>query len=344
MKAARLLEGNNSVVIEDIADIDVRSGTVLVKVQANLITSYLGSLVDGSAGFTTPPRPFTPGSEAVGVIEAVGVDVSGVEPGTTVFCDSLIETIVGGRRRDAAFSGCFPVTGDGMGLYDQWSDGTLATHVLMPAENVTSIEPALQKSSLENLTRLGWLGTAYSAFSKSGFTPGDRVAVTGATGILGTCAIQLALAMGASSVLAIGRNEEKLTSLAGIDSRIEISTSAAQPDRGLDLLVSCQSTGGTAWIEESIPAMRQNGSVVILASLNPAPHASGLVTNDLSIQGSFWFTKDTIGRLVDMIAAGTLSLEPVISETYKLEDTNDALEKAATNLPVFHQIVVCPNM
>lgn len=46
--------------------------------------------------------------------------------------------------------------------------------------------------------------------------PGERVAVTGATGVAGRIAVQVAKLLGAAHVVAIGRNEEELAKLDGL--------------------------------------------------------------------------------------------------------------------------------
>jgi alcohol dehydrogenase len=194
MRAARLLADGSRLTLVDVQLPAVRPGSVLVRVEAVLIAPYHVSLIDGSFGVDTPPRPFTPGSEAVGTIEGLGEDAGDIRPGTRVFCDSFVERRTGAER-DSAFIGCFAVTPGGQRLLANWRDGALATHMLLPAENVSSIERALDRTSMDTLTRLGWFGTAYSAFERTNFKAGRTVSVLGANGLLGGCAVLLALAM-----------------------------------------------------------------------------------------------------------------------------------------------------
>ena len=316
---------------------------VLVRVEATLITSYLASLIDGSGGFETPSRPFTPGSEATGSIEAVGEGVHSIQIGTKVYCDPFVSKSAGGAHLDSAFVGCFAISGDGTRIFDDYPDGTLATHVRLPEECVTNIEPALSKTSIETLCRLGWFGTAHSAFTKSGFQPGGSVAITGANGLLGESATLLALAMGAARVYALGRSESKLEPLTSIDPRVIVSTDPP-PASSVDLVISCASAGGPELVESCVTSLRPGGSVVILASLDPAPRASGLVTKNLAIHGSFWFPRATPALLVKMIESGQLPVDRIKSKTYALNQVDDALAEARDGTPVFQQVVVMPGL
>jgi len=338
MRAARLLAESSCLKLVDLAVPALRPGSVLVRIEAVLITPYHVSLIDGSFGVDTPPRPFTPGSEAVGTIEAVAGDRGDIGPGTRVFCDSFIERWVG-TERDSAFIGCFALTPGGQRLLANWPDGALATHMLLPADNVSSIEPALSRTSMDTLTRLGWFGTAYSAFERTNFRAGHTVSVLGANGLLGVCAVLLALAMGASRVVAVGRSEAKLARLRTLDSRVE---TAVEPPTGIDLAVSASSGNDPSFIERSLPGLRDGGALVILATPGKPPSVSSLIGRNLSVHGSLWFPRKTVSMLVDMIASGVLNVDCISSRAYALDDVGAALAHAQAGVAPLEQVVVRP--
>jgi alcohol dehydrogenase len=340
MRAARLLDDSSHLKLVDVEVPALRPGSVLVRIEAVLITPYHVSLIDGPIGFgfDSPPRPFTPGSEAAGTVEAVAEDVGDISPGTRVFCDSFIERRVG-TERDSAFIGCFAMTPGGQRLLANWPDGALATHMLLPAENATSIERALNRTSMDTLTRLGWFGTAYSAFERTNFRAGRTVSVLGANGLLGVCAVLLALAMGASRVVAVGRSDAKLARLGALDSRVETAT---EPPTGIDLAIGAASGNDPSFIERSLPGLREGGAMVILATPGKPPSISSLVGRNLSIHGSMWFPRKTISTLVDMIASGVLNVDCISSHGYALDDIDAALAHAAAGAAPFEQVVVRP--
>jgi alcohol dehydrogenase len=338
MRAARLLPDSSRLKLVDVEVPALRPGSVLVRIEAVLITPYHVSLIDGSSGFDTPPRPFTPGSEAVGTVEAAADDAGDIRSGMRVFCDSFIERRVG-TEHESAFMGCFAMTPGGQRLLAKWPGGALATHMLLPAENVSSIEQALSRTSMDTLTRLGWFGTAYSAFERTNFRAGRTVSVLGANGLLGVCAVLLALAMGASRVVAVGRSEAKLARLRALDSRVETAT---EPPTGIDLAISATSGNDPSFIERSLPGLREGGALVILATPGKPPSISSLVGRNLSIHGSMWFPRKTVSTLVDMIASGVLNVDCISSHGYALDDVDAALARAAAGVAPLEQVVVRP--
>ena len=70
--------------LEEVAEPDPGPGEVLVQVQAigiNPVETYIRAGIYPQA----PPLPYTPGTDAAGVVEAVGAGVTRVEPGHRVY-------------------------------------------------------------------------------------------------------------------------------------------------------------------------------------------------------------------------------------------------------------------
>ena len=117
-----------------------------------------------------PPRPFTPGSEAAGVIDALGEGVDGFAIG-----DRVIGLSTGGALADRMVTGiadCHPMP-DGIGF-----------------------EPAA--------ALLVTFATSYFALrDQADIQPGETLVVLGATGGVGVAAIQIGKALGAFVVAAV---------------------------------------------------------------------------------------------------------------------------------------------
>lgn len=340
MLAARLYEGNTQLTVEDVPDPTVRSGCAVVRLEAAFISPYMASLIDGSGGFETPLRPFIPGMDAVGVIESVADDVEGIKPGDRVYCDSYIESPTYDGLGEFAFVGCFAISENSGPLLNRWPNGTLAEKMLLPAENLTPVEPAIEHSSVESLCRLGWFGTAYSAFEKTGFQAGQSVAVLGATGLLGSSTVLLALALGASRVIAVGRSKDRLAGLCDLDPRVETATHPPRAGDAVDLAISAMAGDDPTPLENALLGLKRYGSLVQLASLGNPPKIAGLVTRDISLRGSLWFPRQTPSRLVSLIASGALRLDRIKSHTYSLNEVNEAIARGAEAVEPFEQIVV----
>lgn len=99
MKAWRLERMGGALSLEDAPMPEVRSGSVLVRVEASLLVSYIKPYVDGHLPFyLTPSEPFTPVGNGVGVVEAVGRDVWIVKPGQRA--GLLVKSAKHGCRND----------------------------------------------------------------------------------------------------------------------------------------------------------------------------------------------------------------------------------------------------
>ena len=67
MKSVRIVEGCNEFVVESIAPPRMRTGAAIVRTEAALLPPYMSALPLGE--WMTPPRPFTPGQCAIGIVE-----------------------------------------------------------------------------------------------------------------------------------------------------------------------------------------------------------------------------------------------------------------------------------
>jgi NADPH:quinone reductase-like Zn-dependent oxidoreductase len=77
MKAWQLDRPRGTLSFKEIAVPDVRPGSVLVRIEATALLSFLKDYVQGQLPMYNPPKgTFTPGTNGVGVADAIGRDVS----------------------------------------------------------------------------------------------------------------------------------------------------------------------------------------------------------------------------------------------------------------------------
>ncbi|MDE0239527.1 MAG: zinc-binding dehydrogenase [bacterium] len=339
MRAARLYDNAESLVVEDLDDPSAPEGCAVVAVEAVFMSPYMGELIAGNGGFSTPRRPFTPGMDCVGSIVAIGGGVTSVAVGDRVFCDSYIEATSQEGRTEYAFAGCFDISGGGGEILERWRDGALATHIVLPAECLTAVAPALSVTSADVLCRLGWMGTAYGGFAHGGLRTGSSVAVYGATGLVGVSAVVVALAMGAGRICAVGRSPDRLAAFDGLDDRVETSTEI--PD-GIDMVLNTVDADDPAWIDQAVAALNRGGSMISVASVNPTVPTPDFVTRELAFRGSLWFPRDAPAALVRMIAEGRLPVDRFRVHAYGLDDVGAAVDHAARGVSPFEHVVVRP--
>ena len=140
MKAWRLEKLGGRLALEDVPVPEPRPASVLVKVEASALMSYLKAYVEGKLPFYNPPvKPFTIGTNAIGTVEAVGRDVWGLEEGQRVVVSSHF---VARENVDDPAQVLIGLTA-GAGAADMladWPDGTLAEYALAPVEAVTPLQ------------------------------------------------------------------------------------------------------------------------------------------------------------------------------------------------------------
>jgi NADPH:quinone reductase len=139
------------------------AGEVLVKVHAAGVNPYDTYMRTGTYAIK-PPLPYTPGSDAAGVVEAIGSGVSKVKPGDRVYTAKTVT-----------------------GAYGEYA---------LALEEQVNLLPA--KTTYEQGAGI-WVpyGTAYFAlYQHAAAKAGETVLVHGASGGVGTAALQIARAMG----------------------------------------------------------------------------------------------------------------------------------------------------
>jgi NADPH:quinone reductase-like Zn-dependent oxidoreductase len=325
MRAARLHVHAAPLLVEDVPVVQPPPGAVLVRVEAAFVPPFMAGVVAGPA-YATPPLPFTPGIDAVGRVDRVGQDVSGLQPGERVYCNPFHMPGGGGAPRQRAFIGSFALGAQSASLLAQWRDGAYAEMVLLPQECVIGI-PEDVTAPASALCRLGWLGTAHAAFRKSAFAAGDTVIVHGATGLLGSSATVLALALGANSVQVTGRDEAALARLAAIDPRIVVIDDPDQAEPSA-LLLSCVSGGESEALARLLLRLDIGGHCIVIgAPANGFMVDPGrLLRDEVAIRGSLWHGRQDIDALFALCARGALDLSLFTPCTFPLEEVNEALD------------------
>jgi NADPH:quinone reductase len=164
----------DNIALKDIAMPDIAAGQVRVKVQAASIGFVDGLKVQGLYQ-TKDPLPFTPGTEFAGMVDTVGVGVTGLAPGQTVM----------GMARS----------------------GALAEYIVVPPETLTMVPEGIAPE-VAAAFRANYLTALYALSERGALRPGEILLVLGAAGGVGIAAVQVGKLMGAR-VIAAASTEEK---------------------------------------------------------------------------------------------------------------------------------------
>lgn len=145
-----------------------RDSEVLVRVAACGM-GYVDALLARGGYQVKPQLPFTPGQEASGIVEAVGANVGGVQPGDRV----MVATFGGG----------------------------LAEYIAAPVAAVQRI-PANMSFAQAAIFRTNYLTVLHALTDRANLQPGEHLLVFGAAGGVGTAAVQVGALLGAQVIAA----------------------------------------------------------------------------------------------------------------------------------------------
>lgn len=176
MKAllSKAVGGPETLVVEDIADPEAGAGQLLVSVRACAV-NYPDVLIIEDKYQVKPPRPFSPGGEIAGVVEAIGPGVTGWQVGDRVVA----------------------VPGS----------GGMRQKVLIPAEKAFKL-PKNRDFSEGAALLLTYATTIHALVDRGGLKAGETLLVLGAAGGVGLAAVELGKALGARVVAAVSSEEK----------------------------------------------------------------------------------------------------------------------------------------
>jgi alcohol dehydrogenase len=344
MKAWRLDSLGGTLRLEDAPIPEPRAGSVVVRIEASALMSYLKAYVEGRLLIYSPPDgPFTPGGNAIGIVHTIGPEVYHVKVGQRVVISSHI---VANENAPEPAQFLLGITAGppAKSLQGNWRDGTLAEYALVPTSCVTPID-GLGEFSAADLSVLPRFAVPYGGLLRGRLAAGETIVVTGATGAYGSSAVLLSLALGAGRVVAGGRNKSALEALArlggsrvgtvSLSGNVEADAKALRAAAGggahmaFDIVGNAQDPVGTL---AALKSLRRGGRLVLMGSMAvPLPISYlEVMLNNLEIIGQFMYSRDTFMRLVDLARAGLLDLRTIRARSFPLESLPAAMEAAAT--------------
>jgi alcohol dehydrogenase len=156
MKAWQIERLGGAIALNDVPMPEPRAGSVIVKIEASVLTSYMKDYVDGQLPIYDPPAGwFTPGGNAVGTVHAIGRDVWHIAPGARVLISSHIVAEERVANPAQTLLGVTAAGAAGKAIQSDWRDGTLAQYALAPKSVVTPLDglDAFDATQLAALTR-----------------------------------------------------------------------------------------------------------------------------------------------------------------------------------------------
>jgi len=343
MKAVQFTEHGDADVIEydEYPTPEPDDDEVLVDVKAGALNHLDVWTRRGLPGIDLE-MPHVPGSDAAGVVEAVGADVSRFERGDHVAVWSGIATGDDEftRKGDPTLSRSFKVIGEHL-------PGVHSEYTTLPAENLVPVPDEVPWETAAAAPLV--FGTAWRMLvSRGDVTAGESVLVLGASGGVGHAAVQIADYAGAE-VYATASSEEKLDYArdCGADhvcnyeeKRFATWIREETDGRGVDVVVD--HVGEETW-EDSLKCLAPGGRLLTCGATtgpNAETNVNRVFWSQLEIIGSTMATPGEAETVLELVWDGTF--EPRIRETLPMSETGRAHE-LLENREGFGKVVVIPD-
>jgi len=267
--------------------------------------------------------PVVVGHEFVGVVEAVGTQVDGIEPGTRVAGEGHV--VCGRCRNCRAGHGHLCRATIGVGIQ---RDGAFADYVVIPARNAYPIPDSVPDRIAAILDPLG--NAVHTALSFD--LVGEDVLITGA-GPIGQMAAAVCHHAGARHIVITDVEEARLVTarrmgatlgvLAGAD-----SVRAAMADLGMTegFDVALEMSGSPYALGDILTLANHGAKVALLGLFDHAidVDVNQAILKGLTIKGIYGRELfETWYKAVAMLDSG-LDVEPIISRQVPLEDYEEA--------------------
>lgn len=296
---------------EDIPVPEPAAGELRIKNHAAALNFYDILLIQGKYQ-VKPPRPFTPGSEVAGVVDAVGAGVTEFKPGDRV------QAIA--------------------------ASGTYCEYSLAPAAKCFRIPDAM--SFAEAAAMIVIYQTSYFALThRTQVTPGEWLLVHAGAGGVGMSAMQIGKALGAR-IIATAGSEEKLQfclsqgaehALNYRDASWVEQVKQITGGHGADIIYD--PVGGEVF-DLSTKCIAAEGRLLVIGFAGgtiPSVAANRILLKNMSVVGVYWggyvekhpqYVHEAEAALFAMYEAG--QIKPIVSQSYPLADAVQALHDLAT--------------
>ena len=274
-------------------------------------SAQVGAAQDSAWTGTAFHFPRIQGADACGYIAAVGAGVAATRMGERVLIDPVLREVT---DRTVA-----------TGYLGADRDGAFAGYVTVPAVNACPVHSRLSDSELATFP-CSYLA-AENMLARAAVTRGDVVLVSGASGGVGSAAIQLALRRGAQ-VIAIS-SAAKAAGLRALGAtRVlprEADLIAQLGEQSVDVVIDCV---GGAQFPLFLRLLKRAGRYAVAGAIAGAIVELDLrllYLKDLSLEGCTIPVPELFATLIGYIERG--EIRPIVSASYPLRDIRAAQQE-----------------
>lgn len=301
-----------------------------------LVRVTLGAICGSDLHIYHGHTPINPGAvvghEFVGVVEAAGPEVRRFKPGDRVVSSFFSACGTCYLCRRGWYGQCVDKGIFGHGEYFGGLGGGQAEYVVVPLADGT-LERIPDGMNDEQAIFVGdILATGYFGAERAEIRPGDTVAVIGA-GPVGLCAVMTSQLFGPARVFAVDQVEARLE-LAQDLGAIPVNMNEVHPveflqshteGHGVDSSIEC--VGHVSAVDTAIHCVRGGGTVSMVGVPSKSEWPYPLLhawLQDLTFRTGISNVPKYMRPLLDLISAGRLQPERIISHRMKLEQAEEA--------------------
>lgn len=307
---------------------DPGPGEVRVKVVVAAL-NHLDLWVRGGIPGIELEMPHVPGADGAGIVDAVGEGVEAWRPGDPVYLQPGLycgrcEFCLAGEE-----STCVRYR-----LLGEHVSGTLAEHVVVPAENVYRKPRGLSWEHAAAFP-LAYQTAWRMIVGRGGLRPGESVLIHGVGGGVASAALQVARYAGAY-VYVTSSSRAKLDRAIGLGADVAIDYATEDVTarireltgkRGVDLVVD--NVGEATW-RDSIECVARGGRIVTCGGTTGTMVKTPLnrvFWKQISIHGSTMANQREFDAIARLVIGGRI--EPIVDRAFPLEEAPAALERMA---------------
>ncbi|MEE9239642.1 MAG: zinc-binding dehydrogenase [bacterium] len=338
MKAMRIHELGGSFQLDEVPVPEPGPNDALIKLKATgagltpVLMRRTPGLIDS--------YPRIMGHEIAGEVVEVGSEVENVAPGDLVTCHFYLVCHSCNFCRSGRETLCL----DFKGYVGLVLDGGFAEYTVIPSLNLCKIPEGV--SPLDACLAADAICTPYhNCTAEAQIKPGETVAIIGAGGGVAIHAVQMAQLCG-GTVIGVDVSRQKLETVAELGAVATIDPTntdsveeilSLTEGRGVDHYIDYVATKET--LEAGMACLGRGGKLVIVGAR--APGAFGGVSSNFmvdpnamlqkaqEIHGSRYCSMLELRQSLELVRQGRI--KPIVTETFKLEDTETAFQRLQDN-------------
>jgi 2-desacetyl-2-hydroxyethyl bacteriochlorophyllide A dehydrogenase len=324
---AAVLRGPRTLALDEVDVPRPGPDEVLVQVTANGLCHTDVTYYEAQIPESLQRYPLILGHEAAGTVVALGSEVEHLNVGDSV----LLPPVYGCGECDYCTVGLDNLCRKSI-MLGGTRDGAYARYIALPAQFAFTMNPEVE---LERAcVAADAVSTVYYALrERVQMQPGDSVAVFGVGG-LGLAALNVARALGASTLYAVDIRDESLEAAGRLGAETVNSSGQEKIYKqlkkmsgdGIRIALDCVGLGTT--IAEAFNTVTKGGEVAVIGFTldNVTLRAGSFMGLQKRVGGSWGCPTRLFPQVVDLVESGQLDLDVLVSRVYELEDIEQAFK------------------